>query len=279
MKKTDKHVFLGLKIALLALAAAAVWFCTARLFTSNGEVKAQGRDENSIIRDILYAYCQNQDLSAERMENLLKELEYTDKDAARRWREILDCWQEANNEMQLHYGSLPGGLNNSDKLCLIVLGFQLNPDGSIQEELVGRLETALESAKQYPDSYILCTGGGTASAAPEATEADAMAQWLIGHGIEEARIIVENRSLTTSQNAIFSYQILTRDYPEITETAIISSDYHIPWASILFQTQFILGEHPMNVVSNAAYRTGKEIKDNSLLRYQLNGILEIAEIS
>ncbi|MGM9603439.1 MAG: YdcF family protein [Faecousia sp.] len=277
MKKADKGI--SLRMILLVLAAAAVWLFTAWIFTSNDPVESQSRDEKSIIQDILYAYCREQDLTDERMVNLLKELDHADREQARRWREILDCWQEANNEMQLHDGSLPGGLNNSDKLCLIVLGFQLNPDGSMQEELVGRLETALESAKQYPDSYILCTGGGTASAAPEATEADAMAQWLIGHGIEEARIIVENRSLTTSQNAIFSYQILTRDYPEITETAIISSDYHIPWASILFQTQFILGEHPMNVVSNAAYRTGKEIKANSLLRYQLNGILEIAGLS
>lgn len=278
MKKADKRISLGLRIIFPVLAAAAVWYAIC-FFTPNEEVEYPSRDEKDIIHDILYSYCRNQDTSAKRIAELLEELEKADKDTACRWQEILDCWQGATNDMPLHFGSLPSGLNDSSALCLIVLGFQLNPDGSMQEELVGRLETALKSAKKYPQAYILCTGGGTASAAPEATEADVMAQWLIEHGIAEERIIVENRSFTTSQNAIFSYQILTRDYPEITDAAIISSDYHIPWGMVLFQAQFLLGDHPITVVSNAAYRTGRELSASTLLRYQLSGIKEIAGIS
>ena len=183
----------------------------------------------------------------------------------------------ASSDMPLHYGAVPDDLG--DGLCLIVLGFQLNPDGSMQNELVGRLETALESAKKYPNAYVLCTGGGTASAAPGITESDVMAQWLMKHGIAKERIIVENRSLTTSQNAIFSCQILREDYPEITQAAIISSDYHIPWGKVLFEAKFLLEDHPITVVSNAAFQTGKKISDSALLRYQLNGIREIAGIS
>lgn len=278
MEKTNKYVSLGRRMLLLILAAAAVW-CAVCIFAPNRNVKDQNRAEKDIIEEILITYSRNQELTAQRMEALLKELEAADEDKASRWREILDCWQAATNEMPLHFGSLPSGLNDSSTLCLIVLGFQLNPDGSMKEELVGRLETALESAKKYPQAYLLCTGGGTASAAPEATEADVMAQWLIAHGIEEDRVIIENRSLTTSQNAILSYKILSQDYPEITEAAIISSDYHIPWGQILFETQFILGDHPITVVSNAAYRTGKVLNAAALLRYQLSGIREIAAIS
>ena len=279
MEKTNKHISRWLRMFLLVLAAAAICYCAVRIFAFKDEVKSKGRDEKAIIKDILSAYCGNQDSSAKQMEKLLKELEKTDEDEARRWQEILDCWKKATNDMPLHFGSLPSGLNDSSALCLIVLGFQLNPDGSMKEELVGRLETALKSAQEYPQAYILCTGGGTASAAPEATEADVMAQWLIAHGIEQERMIVENRSLTTSQNAIFSYRILSQDYPDITQAAIISSDYHIPWGQILFEAQFILGDHPITVVSNAAYRTGSELSTAALLRYQLSGIREIAGIS
>ena len=278
MKKSDKRISLGLRIILPVLAAAAVWYAIC-FFTPNKKVNHQSRDEKDIIRDILYSYCGNRDSSAKRTEELLKELENADKDQSRRWKRILDCWQQSSNEMPLYDGTLPEGLDDSSALCLIVLGFQLNPDGSMQNELVGRLETALESAKKYPNAYVLCTGGGTASAAPGITEADVMAQWLMKHGIAEERIIVENRSLTTSQNAIFSCQILREDYPEITQAAIISSDYHIPWGKVLFEAQFLLKDHPITVVSNAAFQTGKKISDSALLRYQLNGIREIAGIS
>lgn len=278
MKKSDNRISLGLRIILPVLAAAAVWYAIC-FFTPNKKVNHQSRDEKDIIQDILSSYCWNRDSSAKRTEELLKELENADKDQARRWKRILDCWQQSSNEMPLYDGTLPEGLDDSSALCLIVLGFQLNSDGSMQEELVGRLETALKSAEKYPNAYVLCTGGGTASAAPGITEADVMAQWLMKHGIAEERIIVENRSLTTSQNAIFSCQILREDYPEITQAAIISSDYHIPWGKVLFEAQFLLKDHPITVVSNAAFQTGKKISDSALLRYQLNGIREIAGIS
>ena len=278
MKKSDNRISLGLRIILPVLAAAAVWYAIC-FFTPNKKVNHQSRDEKDIIRDILSSYCWNRDSSAKRTEELLKELENADKDQARRWKRILDCWQQSSNEMPLYDGTLPEGLDDSSALCLIVLGFQLNSDGSMQEELVGRLETALKSAEKYPNAYVLCTGGGTASAAPGITEADTMAKWLMEHGIAEERIIVENRSLTTSQNAIFSCQILREDYPQISQAAIISSDYHIPWGKVLFEAQFLLEDHPITVVSNAAFQTGKKISDSALLRYQLNGIREIAGIS
>lgn len=276
MDQSGIQVSRWLRMLLPVLTVVFVWYAVS-FFAQNKNVNDENRDETTILQDVLFTYCRNQDQND--TVELLTELEKVNEDAAIRWKKILDCWQESTNNMPLHYGSLPGGLTDSSALCLIVLGFQLNPDGSMQKELVGRLEVTLECAKKYPNAYILCTGGGTASGAPESTEADAMARWLIEHGIAEKRIIAENRSLTTSQNAIFSYQILTRDYPEITDTAIISSDYHIPWAMVLFQTQFLLGDHPLTVVSNAASRTGKELSSSTLLRYQLSGIREIAGLS
>ena len=57
----------------------------------------------------------------------------------------------------------------------------------------------------------------------------------------------------------------------------MSSDYHIPWAAILFQTQCILAEDPARVVANAAL----EVPEHSpfhLLNCQRGGILDIADI-
>ena len=95
------------------------------------------------------------------------------------------------------------------------------------------------------------------------TEADAMAGWLEEQGIQSDRIIVENKSLTTAQNAIYSFDILSEKYPEVSQIALVSSDYHIPWAVILFETRFILGESPLRVVSNAVYPTEQIINSIS----------------
>ena len=236
-----------------------------------GSEKNASRNTNEILRDLVRSHPVGLEEDA-----LLKELRQTDEAAAEQWQRILSCWDASGNDMMLNQNVLPDGLVDSNQLCLIVLGYQLKPDGSMEAELIGRLETALNCAEKYPDCWILCTGGGTASQNPDVTEADAMAGWLTEHGIAPERMIVENQSLTTTQNAIFSHRILTEKYPEITKIALVSSDYHIPWASILFDTQFILGGDGLELISNAVYPTNQKINSASLVRYQMNGILEIA---
>ena len=141
---------------------------------------------------------------------------------------------------------------------MVVLGFQLNPDGSMKDELIERLKVALASADKYPNAFIVCTGGGTAGENASATEAGKMAEWLIDNGVDPRRVIVEDRSLTTAQNAVFTYQILTEQYPQVKQLAIVSSDYHIATGALLFGAEAVLqaeeaGRETMAVVSDAAY--------------------------
>ena len=263
MKKAYRPV---LCLLFLAAVIAGIWVLIPH--------KAEPRPAKEIIRDLIRSHAAGLGEEA-----LLKELEQADEQAANKWQEILACWDASGNDMALNQNVLPDGLEDGDTLCLIVLGYQLNPDGTMREELIGRLKTALNCAEKYPNCYILCTGGGTAARNYAMTEADAMAGWLKEQGIQPDRIIVENKSLTTTQNAIFSFDILSEKYPEVSQIALVSSDYHIPWAVILFETQFILGESPLRVVSNAVYPTEQIINPISLVRYQMNGILEIAGLS
>lgn len=189
---------------------------------------------------------------------LLAEMALFNPDAAARWEKIAALWREAEG-LPVHDGALPDGLPDTDELCLVVLGFQLNPDGSMKEELVERLRTALRSAEKYPRAYIVCTGGGTAAENENATEAGKMAEWLVANGVDGSRVLVEDRSLTTAQNAIYTYDLLTEKYPQVKQLAIISSDYHIATGTLLFEAEAILraeeaGREKMHVVSNAAYR-------------------------
>ena len=180
-----------------------------------------------------------------------------DQESADRWEAIIKYWNDANEKDFVNKDILPDGLPDDNSLCIVVLGYQLNADGTMKDELIGRLETALDNADKYPNAYILVTGGGTASANSSATEADCMAEWLIENGIAEDRVIIENMSKTTAENALFSYAILDRDYPEVSSIAIVTSDYHIPLGCMLFNSELMLDRNKnigdIAVVANSAY--------------------------
>ena len=57
-----------------------------------------------------------------------------------------------------------------------------------------------------------------------------MAEWLKEHGVAKKRIITEDRSQTTAQNAVFTSEILFDKYPQVKNVAIVSSDYTSAWA-------------------------------------------------
>lgn len=237
------------------------------------EHPAQSAEE--IVLQLVTGYRISRASGDEATRKLLEELAGIDPDCAEKWQTILECWEQSGNNMAVNRGTLPEGLSDSPSLCFIVLGYALNPDGSMRPELMGRLQIAKLCADKYPNAYILCTGGGTA-AASKVTEAEAMSAWLIENGVNAGRVLTEARSMTTTENAILSNALLEEAHPEITQAVLVSSDYHIPWAGILFQTEFTLSGSSVTLVGNAAYPTTMVLSEASLLRYQANGILEIA---
>ena len=214
--------------------------------------------ESSLIENMVIYYASYGDEAEQKNAELLNQLRSVNPDSAARWESILTLWKSVDQGVEIHEGILPDGLPDTDELCMVVLGFQLNPDGSMRDELVERLNVAQACAEKYPNALIVCTGGGTAAENKSATEAGKMAEHLIAHGIAAERIIVEDRSQTTAQNAIYTYEILAEKYPQVHQIAIISSDYHIATGTLLFGAQAILtaekaGNEQFTVVSNAAY--------------------------
>ncbi len=221
--------------------------------------RPETRPADAIIEELVVGYGRHADSEEGNTEALLKELEMSDPEAAARWNRIMALWENDGTHPEIHYEVLPDGLDRTDALCLVVLGYQLNPDGTMKEELTERLKVALRSARKYPEAYVLCTGGGTASSDKTATEAGRMAEWLRNQGIRPERIIVEDKSLTTAQNAVFSCRMLKEHYPQVTQIAILSSDYHIETGILLFGAEAILRSadkesSSLQIVSNAAYK-------------------------
>ena len=221
--------------------------------------KAEKRSAGEIIEEMVVDYGSYGDAADKHIQSLLKELRAVDADASARWERIMTLWKSSNSSLELHYDAPADGLPDTDALAFVVLGFQLAPDGAMRPELIERLTVAARCAAQYPNARIVCTGGGTAAGDASATEAGRMADWLIENGVSADRVIVEDKSLTTAQNAIYTFDILQARYPEVKELVIVSSDYHIATGTLLFGAEAILraekaGAETVKVVSNAAWK-------------------------
>ena len=111
-----------------------------------------------------------------------------------------------------------------EKIAVVVLGNRLNDDGtitSIQEE---RLHLALELEEQYKPNYFILSGG-VANPIPKISEAEAMYDYLLKKGIEKERLILEDKSHSTVENAKYSVPIIKELNIEL--VIICTSLYHL----------------------------------------------------
>ena len=114
--------------------------------------------------------------------------------------------------------------------AIVTLGYALNPDGSMHDILVQRLEMTLAMAKAQPDSMIVLTGGVPRN---HKTEGKLMADWLVEKGIARDRIIEDNYARSTVENALYSSYALARH--DIDHATIISSASHVRRGQSLFE--------------------------------------------
>ena len=87
------------------------------------------------------------------------------------------------------------------KPAIVILGYGLNPDGTMRTILRRRVLTGLTVAQFFPQSPIIVTGGNPQNGK---TEAEQMRNMLMLLGFPANRIIVEDRANSTVQNAQFS---------------------------------------------------------------------------
>lgn len=221
--------------------------------SASGPALAENPASWALIEKAVLLFATQGEEAGDQLIELMEELKETDPEAADKWARILQLWD--NKDLSINEDVLPDGLPDTDALCLVALGFQLNPDGSMKDELIHRLETVKRCAEKYPKAWIVCTGGGTARDNPDVTEGGQMAKWLRENGVDSGRVIVENQSQTTAQNARYTLELLRKNFPEVSKLAIISSDYHIATGVLLFGAEAILrGYEDMEVVSNAAWK-------------------------
>ena len=222
--------------------------------------KAYTAETYQMVSDMVYL-CRSETPDREgQIQTLLEDLKEVNPALGQTWDGIMQYWRYVNTDMPIRKEGLPDTLPQDDSLCLVVLGFQLLPDGDMAPELLGRCELALACAQRYPNAYLAVTGGGTAYKNKEVTEASVMAAWLVERGIAPERIIREDRSQTTDQNAVNTCEIIAEQYSQIHTLVVISSDYHVPLGCLMFTEAALLyglenGRIPYVVEENAAFAT------------------------
>lgn len=92
-------------------------------------------------------------------------------------------------------------------LVAVVLGNRINDDGGMSEIMRKRLRTALKVYGLFsPDKIVL--SGGIANKKVDKSEASMMCDYLVAHGVSRDILILEDKSLTTKQNAEFTVPIV-----------------------------------------------------------------------
>ena len=118
---------------------------------------------------------------------------------------------------------------------VIVLGCRVK-NGKPSLMLKGRLDAAYNYLEKNPDSICIVSGGKGAD--ESISEAECMHKYLVDKGIDEKRLIKEDKSKTTYENFEFSAQII-EEKSLSNSVAIATNDYHEYRASI-FAKKFSL---------------------------------------
>lgn len=240
-----------------------------------GSVPAAQAAEGTNPQQLLGAYCAN---DSGKIESCLDALEAEGPAEGALWRRIMTDWARLNEAGFENHRVLPDDLPQDDSLCIVVFGYGLGADGSIQPELEDRLYVALNAARQYPDAYVAVTGGQTSEVAG-VTEGGQMAAWLRAQGVAESRLIVEDQALSTTQNAANTYKLLTSAYPQVKTLAVVTSDYHVACAGVMlqiwsdYQSQ-VNGAPALNVAAGVSCATDTPVGDR-MLSSQARGIAQI----
>lgn len=96
-----------------------------------------------------------------------------------------------------------------------------------------RFTEALKLARRFPQTRILFAGGSGALGHDEPAGATVAAQFFPEHGVDPARLLLEDRSRNTRENAEYSHALAQPGPGE--KWALVTSAYHMPRALQIFE--------------------------------------------
>lgn len=108
---------------------------------------------------------------------------------------------------------------------VIIHGCGLAGGERLTKLLSDRVDKAIEIYKKCRRKPIIIPSGGKGDD-EKLSEAQAMKNYLLEHGVKEDHIIMEDRSATTRENLLFSKAIIDQREGD-KKTALVTSNYHV----------------------------------------------------
>lgn len=109
---------------------------------------------------------------------------------------------------------------HTDLEYIIVLGAHVE-DTRLTKALLERTRRALEYLKENPDTKAVLSGGR--GDGESITEAQAMCNYLVEHGIDRNRLILEEKSTSTAENLKFSLELTGLDH----SVGVVTNNFHV----------------------------------------------------
>lgn len=251
---------------------------------------------NALLSQLLGYYINYKQEASTDIERVLKQMEALDYEQAQIHKGLIQEWMNVNesdyvnvaarNEIQeitsdeLPQSLLKANSNIEDDAtnAIVVLGLVLNDDGTMQDELVGRVQVGYALALQYPNMKVILTGGQGRNGI---TEAQAMSEWFIEKGFDESRLILESEASDTVNNALLTYNILKEN--NIDSMILVTSDYHIQRGSMCFNATFaknaLNDQVDYEIIANCGYDTTKNYEAFSTQTSVVTRILGVSAAS
>lgn len=120
------------------------------------------------------------------------------------------------------YGSIDTTDYKED--ALVVLGAGVVGE-KVSVVLAHRLDAAIVYAEKNPNALIIVSGAQGAQ--EDITEALAMKRYLVAHGMDESRIVMEEKATSTYENFVYSKQILDNLLGEDVRICFTTNGFHI----------------------------------------------------
>ena len=113
---------------------------------------------------------------------------------------------------------------HDDYDALIVLGAAVHGD-RVTWVLSNRLDTAYDYAVAHPNTTLVVSGGQ--GDGESVTEASAMAGYLVRRGIDQSRILQEDKATSTAENFAFSKAIIDEQLGKDATIGFVTTRFHV----------------------------------------------------
>lgn len=146
-------------------------------------------------------------------------------------------------------------IGNPNMDYIIVLGAQVRENGP-SVALRYRLDAATDYLKQNSETLCIVSGGQGAN--EPFSEAEGMANYLIENGIEESRIILEDKSTSTVENLKYSKILMEVPYDSV---GIVTNNFHMFRATRIAKAQGLNGVCGIAADSSTLYLPNNVLRE------------------